>query len=260
MTEIKVQLTNIIKEFPARGGEAPVRAVDDIALKIYSGEFFAMLGPSGCGKTTTLRMIAGFEQPTSGTIRIDGHPVQDIPPHHRPVNTVFQDYALFPHMTVLQNVAFGLKMANMPRKEAHHRAMEALELVQLPHISKRKPRELSGGQQQRVAIARALVSEPSVILADEPTGNLDSRSGKDVMQIFQNMNRDQGITTVFVTHDPWIARHTQRVIMLRDGKVVADERVKEPLDAATAERPSEAEELQGIFDETYYGGSEEEYT
>jgi putative ABC transport system ATP-binding protein len=139
------------------------------------------------------------------------------------------------------------------------RAKAALESVGLGRRVDHLPSELSGGQQQRVAIARALVNEPAMILADEPTGNLDSRSGSEVMQIFQNLNRDQGITIVFVTHDPWIARHTDRVIMLRDGKIVADSEVAEPLDAKTAERPSEAAEMEGIFRETYYSGDEDEY-
>jgi len=217
MTEIKVELNDIIKEFPGRGGDAAVRAVDNISLKIYGGEFFAMLGPSGCGKTTTLRMIAGFERPNSGTIRIDGQPVQDVPPHHRPVNTVFQDYALFPHMTVLQNVAFGLKMANVPRKEAHHRAMEALEMVRLPNIARRKPRELSGGQQQRVAVARALVNQPSVLLLDEPLGALDLKLRRDMQYELKSMQADLGITFIYVTHDQEEAMTMANRIAVMDG-------------------------------------------
>src|SRR5215216_256661 len=143
MAQVGIELKNVIKEFPARGGEAPVRAVDDVSLQIYEGEFFALLGPSGCGKTTTLRMIAGFEEPTSGEILIRGKAVQDVPPFHRPVNTVFQDYALFPHMTVLQNVMFGLEMEGVPKKEAAKRSMEALEMVRLHQAEDRKPRQLS---------------------------------------------------------------------------------------------------------------------
>ena len=144
----------------ATRGETTVKAVDEVSLEIADGEFFALLGPSGCGKTTTLRTIAGFEQPTSGEVLIRGEAVQGIPPFHRPINTVFQDYALFPHMSVLNNVMFGLRMAKVDKKKAKERALDVLELVQLPHTKDRKPNQLSGGQRQRVALARALVNKP----------------------------------------------------------------------------------------------------
>ncbi|PJF23214.1 MAG: spermidine/putrescine ABC transporter ATP-binding protein [Phototrophicales bacterium] len=201
MNEIKIKLKNLVKEFPGKRGEEPVRAVDNLSINIYDGEFFALLGPSGCGKTTTLRMIAGFEQPTSGEILLDGNPIHHIPAYHRPVNTVFQDYALFPHMSVLQNIMFGLKMEKVPRKEAEQRAMEALEMVQLPHIAQRKPRELSGGQQQRVALARALVKRPSVLLLDEPLGALDLKLRRQMQLELKSMQQRLGITFIFVTHD-----------------------------------------------------------
>ena len=201
MNEIKVQLNNVVKAFPSRRGEEPVYAVNDIALTIYDGEFFALLGPSGCGKTTTLRLIAGFEQPTSGEILINGEQMAGIPAFHRPVNTVFQDYALFPHMTVLQNVAFGLKMSGESKKEAHKRAQEALEMVRLPHIAGRRPRELSGGQQQRVALARALVNRPSVLLLDEPLGALDLKLRRQMQLELKAMQAELAITFIFVTHD-----------------------------------------------------------
>jgi spermidine/putrescine transport system ATP-binding protein len=217
MSEIKVRLRNIIKEFPARGGDKPMRAVDNISLDIYDGEFFALLGPSGCGKTTTLRMIAGFEQPTSGEILIDGEPMQGVPAYHRPVNTVFQDYALFPHMTVFQNIMFGLEMARVDKKEARDRAMSALELVRLPHIAQRKPRELSGGQQQRVALARALVKQPSVLLLDEPLGALDLKLRREMQLELKEMQQELGITFVFVTHDQEEAMTMANRIAVMDG-------------------------------------------
>ncbi|MEL6152288.1 MAG: ATP-binding cassette domain-containing protein, partial [Chloroflexota bacterium] len=173
MGESDVVLRNVSKLFP--GG---VIAVDDISLDIPAGEFFALLGPSGCGKTTSLRMIAGFEQPTEGEILIRGKAVQGVPAFHRPVNTVFQDYALFPHMTALQNVMFGLEMAGVGKYEALKKAERALDMVQLPQVGSRKPKQMSGGQQQRVALARALVNEPAVLLLDEPLGALDLKLRK----------------------------------------------------------------------------------
>src|SRR5262245_29573219 len=155
VAEYDVELIHVIKEFATPRKDGAVRAVDDVSLQINDGEFFALLGPSGCGKTTTLRMIAGFEDTSSGQILIRGKAVQDVPPFHRPVNTVFQDYALFPHMTGLQNVMFGLEMEGVNKAEAKKRAQEALELVRLPQAADRRPRQLSGGQQQRVALARA---------------------------------------------------------------------------------------------------------
>jgi spermidine/putrescine transport system ATP-binding protein len=198
--QVAIELKNIIKEFRGRSGETELRAVDNISMDIYEGEFFAMLGPSGCGKTTTLRMIAGFEEPTSGEIILRGKPMQGVPPFHRPVNTVFQDYALFPHMTVLQNVMFGLEMEGVARAEAEKRAKEALEMVRLTQFD-RKPRQLSGGQQQRVALARALVKRPAVLLLDEPLGALDLKLRKAMQYELMTMQHQLGITFVYVTHD-----------------------------------------------------------
>jgi spermidine/putrescine transport system ATP-binding protein len=200
MAQVGIELKNVIKEFPARGGETPVRAVDNVSLTINEGEFFALLGPSGCGKTTTLRMIAGFDEPTSGEILIRGKAVQGVPPFHRPVNTVFQDYALFPHMTVLQNVMFGLEMEGVDKNEAKKRAMEALEMVRLTQFD-RKPRQMSGGQQQRVALARALVKRPAVLLLDEPLGALDLKLRKAMQYELMSMQSDLNMTFVYVTHD-----------------------------------------------------------
>lgn len=221
MGDVKVQLKNLVKEFPSKRGEEAVRAVNEINLSIYDGEFFALLGPSGCGKTTTLRLIAGFEQPTSGDIIIDGEQMSGVPAFHRPVNTVFQDYALFPHMTVLQNVAFGLKMSGISGKDAHNRAQEALELVQLPHIAKRRPRELSGGQQQRVALARALVNQPSVLLLDEPLGALDLKLRRQMQIELKAMQAELGITFIFVTHDQEEAMTmANRIAVMQGGHVL----------------------------------------
>ncbi len=200
MTQVGIELQNVTKEFPARGSEVPVKAVDTVSLQINEGEFFALLGPSGCGKTTTLRMIAGFEEPTNGEILIRGRAVQGVPPFHRPVNTVFQDYALFPHMTVLQNVMFGLEMEGIKRDEAVKRSKEALEMVRLTQFD-RRPRQLSGGQQQRVALARALVKRPAVLLLDEPLGALDLKLRKAMQYELMTMQSDLGITFVYVTHD-----------------------------------------------------------
>mgnify|MGYP000551252447 CR=1 FL=1 len=215
---IEVELKNITKEFVARGNL--VRAVDNISLQIADGEFFALLGPSGCGKTTTLRMIAGFEEPTAGEILIRGQAVQGVPPFHRPVNTVFQDYALFPHMNVLQNVTFGLEMEGVGSAEAKKRAMEALELVRLPHAADRKPRQLSGGQQQRIALARALVKRPAVLLLDEPLGALDLKLRKEMQMELKTMQRQLGITFIFVTHDQEEAMTmADRIAVMESGHV-----------------------------------------
>ncbi len=198
--EVDIELRNVTKEFPGRGGETALRAVDNVSMSIYRGEFFAMLGPSGCGKTTTLRMIAGFEDASSGEILLRGKPVQNVPPFHRPVNTVFQDYALFPHMTVLQNVMFGLEMKGVKKDEARDRSVQALEMVKLTGFD-RKPRQMSGGQQQRVALARALVNKPEVLLLDEPLGALDLKLRKEMQYELASMQEQLGITFIYVTHD-----------------------------------------------------------
>ncbi|PJF32385.1 MAG: spermidine/putrescine ABC transporter ATP-binding protein [Phototrophicales bacterium] len=250
---IKVELRHVVKEFPAGRYDVPVRAVDDVSLTIYDGEFFAMLGPSGCGKTTTLRMIAGFEKPTSGEILIDGTPMQDMPPFHRPVNTVFQDYALFPHMTILQNVMFGLQMENIPKKEAQRRAEEALELVRLPHVGKRKPREISGGQQQRVALARALVKKPRVLLLDEPLGALDLKLRREMQIELKTMQQQLGITFIFVTHDQEEAMTmANRIAVMNGGRVLQigrpDEIYENPATRFVADFIGENNFLDGQID------------
>jgi spermidine/putrescine transport system ATP-binding protein len=212
--ELAVELSNVTKKF------GDFVAVDNVELRIRDGEFFSLLGPSGCGKTTTLRMIAGFEQPTMGEIYIKGQPVAGIPPHRRPVNTVFQSYALFPHMTVAQNVAFGLEMKKAPRSEIEARVVEVLQLVQLPHMSDRRPKQLSGGQQQRVALARALVNQPAVLLLDEPLGALDLKLRKAMQLELKQIQAEVGITFIYVTHDQEEAlTMSDRIAVMNDGLV-----------------------------------------
>lgn len=176
-------------------------AVDDLSLTVRRGEFLALLGPSGCGKTTCLRMMAGFEDPTAGTIRIDGRDMTGVPPRRRPVNTVFQDYALFGHLDVVRNVEFGLKQAGVPREERRTRSMQALEMVRLDDRAHARPSQLSGGQRQRVALARALVLKPKVLLLDEPLAALDLQLRKGMQNELRKLHRELGITFIFVTHD-----------------------------------------------------------
>ncbi|MFA9430181.1 ABC transporter ATP-binding protein [Egicoccus sp. AB-alg2] len=207
----------VTKRFPGPKGAEAVTAVDDIHLDIADGEFFSLLGPSGCGKTTTLRMVAGFEYPTAGSIRIFGQEVGLEPPNKRPVNTVFQSYALFPHMTVAQNVAFGLEMQNLDKAEIAKRVADVIELVQLQGREKRKPKQLSGGQQQRVALARALVNHPKVLLLDEPLGALDLKLRQAMQLELKQLQERVGITFVYVTHDQEEALTMSDRIAVMDG-------------------------------------------
>ncbi|WP_376792129.1 ABC transporter ATP-binding protein [Thermoflexus sp.] len=210
-----VELRNVSKHF----GE--VEAVHQVSLQIRDGEFFSLLGPSGCGKTTTLRMIAGFERPTEGEIYIKGERMNDVPPFHRPVNTVFQHYALFPHMTVFENVAFGLEMKRLPRDEIRRRVEEALRLVRLTGLENRYPRQLSGGQQQRVALARALVNRPAVLLLDEPLGALDLKLRKEMQLELKTLQHQVGITFIYVTHDQEEAMTmSDRIAVMNQGRVL----------------------------------------
>ena len=190
-----VELVGLVKRF------GDVTAVDHVNLRIEDGEFFSLLGPSGCGKTTTLRLIAGFERPDAGAILIDGVDMATTPPHKRPVNTVIQSYALFPHLTVEENVGFGLKYQNLSKDAARGKIGRALELVRLIGMEKRKPTQLSGGQQQRVALARSLVLNPSVLLLDEPLGALDAKLRKALQIELKTLQEEIGITFVYVTHD-----------------------------------------------------------
>jgi spermidine/putrescine transport system ATP-binding protein len=197
-----------------------VVAVDDLSLDIEHGKFFALLGPSGCGKTTTLRMIGGFEEPTSGRIELGGKDVGSLPPYKRDVNTVFQSYALFPHLTIFENVAFGLRRKKLRGRELQTRVREALELVGLGLLERRKPRQLSGGQQQRIALARALVNRPRVLLLDEPLGALDLKLRKEMQLELKRIQHDVGITFVHVTHDQEEAMTmADQIVIMDSGRI-----------------------------------------
>jgi len=198
-----------------------VRAVDDVTLDIAEGEFFAMLGPSGSGKTTCLRLIAGFEQPDEGHIEIFGETAEGVPPYKRNVNTVFQDYALFPHLTVGENVAYGLKIKGVPRQEREAKAKAALAMVKLGGFEDRRPAQLSGGQRQRVALSRALVNGPKALLLDEPLGALDLKLREQMQEELKALQRELGITFVFVTHDQGEALSmADRVAVFNEGKII----------------------------------------
>jgi spermidine/putrescine transport system ATP-binding protein len=209
-----VVLDQVVKRFGS------VVAVDRLTLEIRRGEFFSMLGPSGCGKTTTLRLIGGFEMPTEGVVRLDGQDVTDLPAYKRNVNTVFQSYGLFPHLSVYDNVAFGLRRKKVPAKEVERRVVEALELVSLAGYGKRRRSQLSGGQQQRVALARALVNRPQVLLLDEPLGALDLKLRKQMQLELKRIQKEVGITFVFVTHDQEEAMTiSDRIAVMNNGKI-----------------------------------------
>ena len=213
-TSPEIQLIDLEKRF------REVRAVDGVSLEIHSGEFFSLLGPSGCGKTTTLRMIGGFELPTGGRILLRGQDVTDAPPDKRPVNMVFQNYALFPHLDVGDNVAFGLKRKSVAKPEIARRVGDALELVNLTGYERRKPNQLSGGQQQRVALARALVNEPNVLLLDEPLGALDLKLRRRLQVELKRIQTEVGITFVYVTHDQEEAlTMSDRIAVMHAGRV-----------------------------------------
>lgn len=212
-----VRLTGLRKVF---AGNPPVVAVEDTHLEVHRGEFFSMLGPSGSGKTTVLRMIAGFEPPTAGTIELAGADVTALPPNRRDVNTVFQDYALFPHMTVQENVEYGLRIKKVPAAQARVRAGEALDQVRLGDHGRRMPSQLSGGQRQRVALARALVNQPQVLLLDEPLGALDLKLREEMQVELKQIQREAGITFIFVTHDQEEALTlSDRIAVFRAGRI-----------------------------------------
>ena len=230
MTSGQVQLVDLVKRF------ADVTAVAGINLDMPSGEFFSLLGPSGCGKTTTLRLIAGFERPDEGQILLDGVDMVQTPPHKRNVNTVFQNYALFPHLTVAENVAFGLRYQDVSKQEAKTKVADALELVRLQGLERRRPSQLSGGQQQRVALARALILNPAVLLLDEPLGALDAKLRKALQIELKALQEEIGITFIYVTHDQEEAlTMSDRLAVMSNGRV---EQIGSPSDVY--EEPSTA--------------------
>lgn len=214
MSRKLIELKNIVKNF----GKNEI--IKDISLDVYEGEFLTLLGPSGCGKTTILRMLAGFETPTSGEILLDGEDLIPVPANRRQINTVFQSYALFPHMTVRGNIAYGMKMKHIPDKEIKERVEEMLSLTQLESLADRKPAQLSGGQQQRVAIARSLVNRPKVLLLDEPLGALDLHLRKSMQIELKRLQRKLGTTYVYVTHDQEEAMTmSDRVVVMHEGRI-----------------------------------------
>ncbi|MFY7064263.1 ABC transporter ATP-binding protein [Nocardiopsis changdeensis] len=213
-----ISLEGVSKSF--RSGSETVNAVDGVDLAIEQGEFFSLLGPSGCGKTTTMRMIAGFEEPTRGVVRLNGQDVTGVPANRRDVNMVFQSYALFPHMSVADNVAFGLRRRGVAKDEIRRRVGEMLELVELGHRAKHRPSQLSGGQQQRVALARALVNQPAALLLDEPLGALDLKLRQAMQVELKRIQREVGITFVYVTHDQGEAlTMSDRIAVMNHGRV-----------------------------------------
>ena len=250
MSEELIRLVNISKEYD---GE---KVLDQINLYILRNEFLTLLGPSGCGKTTTLRLIGGFENPTSGDILFNGKPMQDLPPFKRKVNTVFQRYALFPHMNVFDNVAFGLKIKKMDKKSIEMKVNEMLELVNLPGFGKRAIDSLSGGQQQRVAIARALVNEPEVLLLDEPLSALDLKMRKEMQLELKKIQQRLGITFVFVTHDQEEAlTMSDTIVVMNKGEIqqigTPIDIYNEPKNAFVADFIGESNIIDGIMHKDY---------
>lgn len=237
-----IDISSVTKVYPM--GETDVRALDGVDVHISQGEMTAIMGPSGSGKSTLLAILGCLDVPTSGLYRLDGENVESMSDDEladirsRKIGFVFQQFNLLQRTTALDNVMMPLSYAGVGGRERKARAEEALRKVGLSDRMHHKPNELSGGQQQRVAIARALVNDPAILLADEPTGALDSKTGTEIIRLFQSLHRDYGQTVIYVTHDPFIARHTHRIIRLADGKIVSDDRVAEPLAAGTP-RPSE---------------------
>ncbi len=248
--KIIVKLQNIAVDYD---GE---RVLNNINLDIMDKEFITFLGPSGCGKTTTLRIIGGFQAPVEGDVFFDGKRINDLPPYKRQVNTVFQRYALFPHLNVYENVEFGLKISKLPEKERHIRVLEALELVNLKNYDKRRINQLSGGQQQRVAIARAIVNRPKVLLLDEPLGALDLKLRKEMQTELKRIQQSLGITFVYVTHDQEEAlTMSDRVVVMKDGDILQigtpQDIYNEPVNAFVADFIGESNIIDGLMHKDY---------
>lgn len=242
-----IELKHITKTY-----EDGFSAVEDFNLEVKQGEFITFLGPSGCGKTTTLRMIAGFDIPTEGEILLNGKPITDLPPNKRPINTVFQRYALFPHMNIYENIAFGLKQKKMKRAVIEKKVKKALELVDLEGFENRRTDTLSGGQQQRVAIARAVVNEPQILLLDEPLGALDLKMRKEMQLELKEMHRELGITFIYVTHDQEEAlTMSDKIVVMSEGKMqqigTPEDIYNEPVNAFVADFIGESNIFNGIM-------------
>jgi putative ABC transport system ATP-binding protein len=237
-----IDIENVSKIYQL--GESEVRALDGVSIRIEKGEMAAIMGPSGSGKSTLMAILGCLDVPTSGVYRLDGDNVENLSDdqladvRNRKIGFVFQQFNLLARTTALDNVMLPLTYGGLRGRERRQKAEEALHKVGLGDRMHHRPNELSGGQQQRVAIARALVNDPAIVLADEPTGALDSKTGAEIIGLFQRLHRDFGQTVIYVSHDPFIARHTRRVIRLSDGNVVGDERIEHPLEAGTP-RPSE---------------------
>lgn len=232
-----IEVEHLIKVY--RVGETKVRALDDVSLKIQSGEMVAIVGPSGSGKSTLMAILGCLDIPTRGTYMMDGEAIEKLNDNQlahirsHKIGFVFQQFNLLPRTTAMENVLLPLLYDGVKGKARQERAQAALETVGLADRMKHKSNQLSGGEQQRVAIARALVNNPSILLADEPTGNLDTHTGAEIVGLFQKLNREKGLTILYVTHDPFIARHTNRIIHLEDGKIVGDKPVDKPFEAGT---------------------------
>jgi len=255
--KVVIDIRNITKIY--KMGDVEVQALRGVSLMVREGEFVSIMGPSGSGKSTMLQILGALDQPTSGEYFLDGVDVAKLKDRqladirNKKIGFVFQSFNLMPRTTALRQVEVPLLYAGTPNRG--RLAKTALESVGLGNRIHHLPKELSGGQQQRVAIARAIVTKPAIVLGDEPTGALDTHSGQEVLRIFQQLNRERGMTVVFVTHDSWVAKHTNRVVMLRDGLIVADHAMPNPLDASNSERPSADPELEAMFRATYEGAS-----
>ena len=242
-----IELKHITKNF-----DDNFTAVDDFNLEVQRGEFVTFLGPSGCGKTTTLRMIAGFEMPTEGEILLNGKDISKLPPNKRPINTVFQRYALFPHLNIYDNIAFGLKLKKLPKAEIEKKVKKALEMVDLEGFEDRRVQTLSGGQQQRIAIARSLVNEPEILLLDEPLGALDLKMRKEMQLELKEMHERLGITFIYVTHDQEEAlTMSDKIVVMSEGRIqqigTPEDIYNEPQNAFVADFIGDSNILDGIM-------------